>query len=144
MSASSPLSLRRETEPSAETAGAIVRGLDDYNSGFWPGGNWEAEFLVGRDEAGVVQSGMKYVAALEWLFVNWLWVAAPYRRSGEGSRLMQAAEAEARARGCRGAFLDTFSFQAPGFYEKLGYSEFGRITDFPKGFDRIWLMKRFS
>jgi ribosomal protein S18 acetylase RimI-like enzyme len=56
---------------------------------------------------------------------------------------MAAVEAEARSLGCRGAYLDTFSFQAPKFYEKLGYREFGRIADFPAGFDRIWLMKRF-
>jgi hypothetical protein len=57
---------------------------------------------------------------------------------------MRAVEGEARERGLRGAYLDTFSFQAPKFYAKLGYREFGRISDFPLGFDRIWLMKRFE
>ena len=139
-----PLSLTREAEPAAETVRAIVDGLDAYNAAFWPGANWTPHYLVGRDAAGVVRSGLRGVTALEWLFVNWLWVDAPYRKTGEGSRLMQTAEAQARASGCRGAYLDTFSFQAPGFYQKLGYREFGRIADFPAGFDRIWLMKRFS
>ena len=101
------------------------------------------EGSVGRDAAGTVQSGLRYIAALEWLFVNWLWVAAPYRRTGEGSRLLLAAETDAREAGCRGVYLDTFSFQAPKFYEKLGFREFGRIADFPEGHSRIWLMKRF-
>ena len=139
----SSLDLTRETEPAVETVSAISDGLDDYNAIFWPNGDWRARFIVGRDAAGVVQSGVKFIAALEWLFVNWLWVAAPYRRTGEGSRLLREAEADARQEGCRGVYLDTFSFQAPKFYEKLGFREFGRIADFPVGHSRIWLMKRF-
>jgi GNAT superfamily N-acetyltransferase len=139
----SPLSLTHEIDPLEETVHAIADGLDAYNAGFFPGADWEPRFIVARDEAGAVQGGARYLTALEWLFVNWLWVAEPYRRSGEGSRLMNAVEAEARKAGCRGAYLDTFSFQAPKFYQKLGYSEFGRIADFPAGFDRIWFMKRF-
>ncbi len=144
MSASPPLSLAREDAPTAETVRAIADGLDAYNAAFGAGANWTPRFLVGRDSAGVVQSGVKYITAMEWLFVNWLWVAAPYRGLGEGSRLLQGAEAEARSHGCRGAYLDTFSFQAAPFYHKHSYSEFGRIADFPLGFDRIWLMKLFS
>jgi GNAT superfamily N-acetyltransferase len=139
----SSLDLTRETEPAAETVSAISDGLDDYNAAFWPGADWRARFIVGRDAAGAVQSGVRFLTALEWLFVNWLWVAAPYRRTGEGSRLLLAAETDARALGCRGVYLDTFSFQAPKFYEKLGFREFGRIDDFPPGHSRIWLMKRF-
>ena len=139
----SPLALTLETEPSPETVRAISDGLDTYNSGFWPGADWSARFLVGRDAVGALQSGVKFITALEWLFVNWLWVAAPYRRTGEGSRLLGEAERQAREIGCRGVYLDTFSFQAPKFYEKQGYREFARITDFPPGHDRIWLMKRF-
>ena len=139
----SSLDLTRETEPAVETVSAISDGLDDYNAIFWPNGDWRARFIVGRDAAGVVQSGVKFITALEWLFVNWLWVAAPYRRTGEGSRLLREAEADARQEGCRGVYLDTFSFQAPKFYEKLGFREFGRIADFPAGHSRIWLMKRF-
>jgi GNAT superfamily N-acetyltransferase len=139
----SSLDLTRETEPAAETVIAISDGLDDYNLAFWPGADWRARYIVGRDAAGAVQSGVRFLTALEWLFVNWLWVAAPYRRAGEGSRLLLAAETDARQAGCRGVYLDTFSFQAPKFYEKLGFREFGRIADFPAGHSRIWLMKRF-
>jgi GNAT superfamily N-acetyltransferase len=139
----SSLDLTRETEPAAETVSAISDGLDEYNAAFSLGADWRARFIVGRDAAGAIQSGVRFITALEWLFVNWLWVAAPYRRTGEGSRLLLAAEKDARELGCRGAYLDTFSFQAPKFYEKLGFREFGRITDFPPGHSRIWLMKRF-
>ena len=79
--------------------------------------------------------------AFEWLFVNWLWVADSYRKHGVGSQLMGGAEAAARAQGCRAAYLDTFTFQAPKFYERLGYREFGRLNDFPPGHARIWFSK---
>ncbi len=55
---------------------------------------------------------------------------------------MQAAENEALARGCHGAYLDTFSFQAPDFYQKLGYEIYGKLDDFPKGHCRYFLRKK--
>jgi GNAT superfamily N-acetyltransferase len=70
-----------------------------------------------------------------------LWVAQPYRGRGVGSRLLSDAETVAREKRCRGAYLDTFTFQAPKFYEKHGYREFGRLSDFPAGQSRIWLAK---
>jgi N-acetylglutamate synthase-like GNAT family acetyltransferase len=54
---------------------------------------------------------------------------------------MQTAEAEARSRGVRNVYLDSFSFQAPAFYAKLGYREFGRLQEFPAGHDRVWMTK---
>jgi len=86
---------------------------------------------------------MSIVVAYEWVFVRWLWVAEPFRNKGIGSRLLERAEALARESGCRGVYLDTFTFQAPKFYERHGYREFGRLDDFPSGHSRIWLAKRF-
>ena len=76
--------------------------------------------------------------------MNWLWVALPYRKQGIGSELMAGAERAAREQGCRAAYLDTFTFQAPKFYERLGYWEFGRLNDFPPGHARIWFSKALS
>jgi len=56
---------------------------------------------------------------------------------------MLRAEAEARARGCIGIWLNTFSFQARGFYEKLGFTLIGQIDDYPVGHQRFFLQKRF-
>jgi GNAT superfamily N-acetyltransferase len=74
--------------------------------------------------------------------VKWLWVAEPFRRCGIGSRLLDEAEAIARERGMNHAYLDTFTFQAPAFYEKLGHREFGRLPATTQGHSRIWLAKR--
>jgi len=77
-----------------------------------------------------------------WLYVQHLWVAAPLRGLGHGRRLMQAAERYAVERGCRNAHLDTSSFQAPAFYEKLGYQVFGSLEDFPPGHTKYFMKKR--
>lgn len=65
------------------------------------------------------------------------------RGSGLGASLMRRAEEEAVRRGCRGAWLDTFSFQARGFYERLGYTVFGTIQDYPPGHRRHFMQKTF-
>ena len=140
---SSLLLLTTETEPDKATAHAISNGLDVYNNSAVPGGDWKPLWIVGRDGTGTVQAGLRGVTEFNWLFVNWLWVAEPFRRQGVGSQLLSGAEAIARERRCSSSYLDTFSFQAPTFYEKQGYREFGRIADFPAGHARIWLMKRF-
>lgn len=78
------------------------------------------------------------------LFVDWLWIRADRRGQGIGGRLLAAAEAEARARGCAGIYLGSFTFQAPDYYKRAGYSEFGRIDGFPPGHALVFLLKRLS
>jgi GNAT superfamily N-acetyltransferase len=77
----------------------------------------------------------------DWLCINLLIVPDKYRRRGLGSSLMRKAEELALNRRCVGIFLDTFSFQAPVFYKKLGYQAFGKIPNFPPGNDRIFYFK---
>ena len=146
MTAPAPLSLTREAALAEPEVQAISDGLDAYNALFLPGYELAPKplHLVGRDADGVLCAGARYYIAIDWGILEWLWVAAPYRRSGFGTRLLQAVEAEARASGCLGVYLDTFKFQAPDFYAKFGYSEFGRLPDCPRGFARIWLAKRFA
>jgi GNAT superfamily N-acetyltransferase len=57
---------------------------------------------------------------------------------------MNRAEIFARERGCIGMWLDTFEFQARGFYEKLGFEVFGTIEDHPVGMNRYFMKKRFE
>ena len=74
-------------------------------------------------------------------YVDLLWVRDDQRGQGLGARLLAAAEAEIRRRGCDRVTLSTHSFQAPGFYAKLGYSECGRTPGYPHGHDDIHLVK---
>ena len=77
----------------------------------------------------------------DWFFVEMFHLPAEARGQGTGRRILIAAEEEALRRGCRYAWLDTFSFQARGFYEKLGYSVFGTLEDYPAGHSRYFLRK---
>ena len=54
------------------------------------------------------------------------------RGQGYGTKLLQAAEHEARIRGCHQVILDSYDFQASGFYQKLGYEVFAVLADHPR------------
>jgi GNAT superfamily N-acetyltransferase len=79
-----------------------------------------------------------------WLYISVLWVAEPARGRGHASRLLEAAEAYARRRGCIGIGLDTFSFQARPLYERHGYVVFGTQADYPPGHTRYFMEKRLG
>ena len=90
---------------------------------------------------GVLVGGMTGFTLWEWLFIHYLWVSDELRGAGLGGHLLGRAEATARERGCGAVWLDTFSFQAPGFYTKLGYQQFGQLNEFPPGHARHFLWK---
>ncbi|MGW7547820.1 GNAT family N-acetyltransferase [Streptomyces sp. NPDC054770] len=80
-----------------------------------------------------------------WLHVTYLWVDAPHRGSGLGGRLLAEAERIAREdRGCTAARLETWDFQAPGFYQKQGYDVVCVIPDYPPGITEYTLTKRLG
>jgi ribosomal protein S18 acetylase RimI-like enzyme len=78
------------------------------------------------------------------LFTQLLMVPESARGRGVGKELLRRAEAEAMARGCHSAWLDTFEFQARGFYEHLGYACFGELPNYPKGFVRNFMQKSLA
>ncbi len=88
-----------------------------------------------------IVGGLTGSAWMDWLYIELFWIADKYRGKGYGKSLLAKAEAEARKHGVQNVFLNTFSFQAPGFYKKLGYKEFGRLKDFPIGHTRHWMKK---
>jgi ribosomal protein S18 acetylase RimI-like enzyme len=95
-----------------------------------------------RDAAGQVVGGAWGYTAYGWMFIQLLVVPEAARGRGLGERVMREAEAEALARGCHGAWVDTHSFQAPGFYARLGYETFGELPDYPPPFKRHFFRKR--
>jgi GNAT superfamily N-acetyltransferase len=77
-------------------------------------------------------------------YIDLLWVRDDERGHGLGATLLAAAEAEIRRRGCERVALSTHSFQAPGFYARLGYTECGRTPGYPHGHDDIHLLKQLG
>ncbi|MBI1179208.1 MAG: GNAT family N-acetyltransferase [Alphaproteobacteria bacterium] len=94
------------------------------------------------DERGARVGGLWGRCAYDWLFVELLAVPQEYRGEHYGKALMEEAERIARANECIGMWLDTYEFQARGFYEKLGFELFGTLDDHPIGQRRFFLCKR--
>lgn len=95
-------------------------------------------------ENGAVIAGAQCFTVWSWMHVKLLWVHEDYRDKGLGKQIMSEIEIETQQRGCFGVHLDTFEFQALGFYQKLGYQIFGEIEDHPKGWKRFYLKKKIG
>jgi len=97
------------------------------------------------DEAGDLAGGLVGHTWTTWLHVTYLWVDGRHRGSGLGSRLLAKAEGIAlQERGCSMSRLETWDFQAPGFYRKKGYDVVCVIPDYPPGITEYTLTKQLS
>lgn len=131
-----------EEHPRRADLDRLKDAIDAFNyetTGFRDG-RYLATFL--RDDTGELIAGLSGFTWGGYAKIEYLWIAAPYRRTGLGRRLVEAAEAEARARGCDVVVLDTHDFQAPGFYAKLGYVAVGRTEDTPRGWGQTLFRKQ--
>ena len=97
--------------------------------------------FVLKNPDGAVRGGVIGATYWDWLYVNLMWIKDELRSQGFGRQLLEFAEEKARQRGAKQAYLDTFSFQAPEFYQKQGYQIFGELTDFPVGHTRYFMKK---
>ena len=127
-----------------EVRKAIVGPLVEYNTSQAGSGNGRPLVITMSSEAGEVVGGLWGYTGYEWLFTQLLVVPAPHRGTGIGSKLLSMAEKEAISRGCIGAWLDTFEFQARGFYEAIGYTCFAELPNYPTGFSRYFMKKSLS
>ena len=80
----------------------------------------------------------------DWLYIDLLWLTEELRGLGYGQRLLTLAEDDARQRGAKNVYLDTFSFQSPDFYKHCGYEVFGELQDFPPGHQRYFFTKQLK
>ena len=101
--------------------------------------NWVATDTQGQT-IGVLTADLLW----DWVYIDELWVSPDHRGEGLGRQLMQRAEAFAGEEGCSGVWLWTQSWQAEQFYSRLGYSEFTRFENFPKGHSRIGFRKTLA
>jgi len=111
----------------------VVDHLDTYNIAVTGFREYSPVNLFLRDAGDEVVGGLLAGIWGGVLSIRILWVSEALRGQGFGRRLMEMAERRGVERGCRHVFVDTFSFQAPGFYEKLGYEHYARAEDWPVG-----------
>jgi GNAT superfamily N-acetyltransferase len=97
-----------------------------------------------RDPADKVVGGAIGELFGGWLFITLLWVEEPLRNQGLGTELMNRLEQEAARLGCKHAHVDTYSFEARPFYEKLGYELFATLEDYPEGHCKYYLKKALN
>ncbi len=126
---------------SSQDQDAIVAILRRYNTLQAGLANYKRLDLMIRNAEGKIIAGLCGETRWGWLSVETLAVEEGYRHQKIGSQLLAAAEAEAQKRHCHGVFLDTYSFQAREFYERKGYTVYGKLEDFPKGYTKFYFWK---
>lgn len=108
----------------------------------WPQARQEGSVTVTMtDEQGEIVGGCFGDSFLACIFIAILWVHDDYRGKGFGCELLDRIQDEAKNMGCVRAYIDTFDFQAPKLYQKLGFEEFGRVRYFEGGPEKIFLTK---
>jgi GNAT superfamily N-acetyltransferase len=132
--------------PTPQMRKAILEPLVEFNHSHLgkPETYRSLAILLSHPESDETVGGLYGSTVFSHLWVDLLFVPESMRRIGIGRKLMTLAETEAVQRGCHAAVLDTFSFQARGFYERLGYSVFGMLNDCPPGHNRFYLTKRLG
>ena len=121
---------------------AVIQGLDEFEQATGQDADNRPLILAVLSEEQAIVAGLLGKLLRSWLRVDMLWVAENWRGRGYGTQLMQRAEAIAIDEGCRGVHLETYSFQAPDFYKKLGYEVFGKLEDYLMGETKYYFRKQ--
>jgi GNAT superfamily N-acetyltransferase len=137
------IELELTASPSEEDVRVLDVGLTNFNiaSGFGNDRN-KLPLAVFLRRNGEVVGGAYGDTHYGWLFLSEFWLDEALRGRGWGRRLIESFEAEGIRRGCSRAWVDTYGFQAPKVYERLGYLEFGRLENFPPGSARHFYWKQ--
>ena len=133
-----------EPELAEEDRCTLLNGLVAFGDRFAPPRRYAPWAAALRDSAGVLCGGLLGSTVWEWLQIDALWIHDSLRRRGLGTRLLLRAETHARSLHCRFARLDTFDFEARGFYESHGYEVYGELPDFPVGHTQFHLRKALT
>jgi GNAT superfamily N-acetyltransferase len=129
--------------PGNEAHSALDQRLLSFNRSQRPSVSWRTDdvfTVVLHDEARSLRGGARGVVRMGALEIRTLWLDEDLRQRGLGEKIVRAAEDEGRRRGARAALLDTYDFQARGFYERLGYLCFA-FFDFPDGVKRFYMSR---
>lgn len=144
MNAEAELRIHFDPAPDPATVERVQSGVNLHNVAVTGLSDYHASNFLLRSPRGELLGGLFGAIWGGWLHITFLWVSESVRGQDWGSRLMAEAEAHAIEKGCVGATLETFSFQARPFYERLGYEVFGMIEDYPPAHAKYFLKKRLS
>ena len=136
-----PYTLRIQADPGAAEVAWLQQRLREFNRSRVENARHGSFLVTSISPEDKIVAGLLAKLSYGWMFVDTLWVADNARGHGLGRRVLHAAENEARRNACTNAWVDTFSFQAQGFYEKCGYKIFGQLPDYPLGHTRYFLSK---
>jgi ribosomal protein S18 acetylase RimI-like enzyme len=131
-----------ERHPKREDMDYLTDSLDMGNIAITGLADWGDTAAFIRDDSDQIMGGVRAQWWADAFEITYLWIREDLRGRGYGRRLMAMIEDEARALGCTQIRLDTFDFQAPDFYKKLGYEVFGQIDNFPAQHTKYYLRKR--
>lgn len=124
------------------TAKTLWRGLIGFNRRQAGPLRYSRVVLSARDSKGRVLGGLILQSYWKESYIELLWLTQRARGAGLGESLIKEAERRARARGSSLIHLNTYSFQAPGFYARQGYRRFGSFAGSPQGASRYFYVKR--
>jgi GNAT superfamily N-acetyltransferase len=127
--------------PEESAWGIIGNGLQSYNVQQAGEEKFQRLCYVLRTANQEIVGGALGEIYWDWFHLDLMWVKEEFRGRGYGRQLLTAVEDEARQRGAKNVFLDTFSFQAPDFYRQNGYRAFGELANFPAGHQRYFFTK---
>ncbi|MGF9698493.1 GNAT family N-acetyltransferase [Paenibacillus sp. MABNR03] len=95
-----------------------------------------------RNKTGKAIGGIFCATYCDTLYIDNFWIDEEYRNHGNGKTLILQAESIASDMGCKLAHTSTFSYQAPEFYQKMGYEVFGILDEYPEGIVQYFLKKK--
>ncbi len=130
------------TSPSTEEIDQLRAALRAFNQSVTGQSEYHQIYIKAEDDKNALIGGVFGKIAWQWLYIDLLWVHPNYRKSGLGSTLMNSIEKEANKKSVYAYYLSTSSFQAPVFYQKLGYQICGEIKDLPPGYITYYLKKQ--
>ena len=122
----------------AQEIGDLIRS---YNRSKREKAESEPLNLYVEDDKGELMAGLVAEIFGNWIEIEYLFVKEEFRGQGIGSQLLQQAESEAKKKNCRDAFVNTYQFQAPTFYQKQGYKEVFTLKDYPYTGQRHYYQK---
>lgn len=129
-------------KPEDAAWGVIGKGLDAFNVQIAGEYNFQRICFALQTSDDNIVGGVLGELFWDWFHIDLLWIPEELRGHGYGHQLLLKIEEEAKKRGAKNIFLDTFSFQAPEFYKKHGYQIYGELKDFPPGHQRYFFKKQ--